>query len=532
MTNKEIAEIIENGQASLGIELGSTRIKAVLIAPDTTVLASGDHTWENKLIDGIWTYSLEDVWAGLRDAYSSLAKDAAEKYGVKIVKLRALGFSAMMHGYLPFNKDGELLTPFRTWRNTKQEKAADELTSLFGFNIPQRWSIAHLYQAILNSEEHTKDIAFLTTLAGYVHWCLTGEKTLGIGEASGMFPIDSKTLSYNSEMLDKFSEIPSVKAMPWNIRDILPKVLLAGDSSARLTDEGAKMLDITGTLQGGSVVCPPEGDAGTGMVATNAVLPGTGNISAGTSVFSMVVLKKELNGVYSKIDMVTTPSGAPVAMVHCNNCSSEIDAWVKIFNEFAKSFGVEIKKPDIYDKLYEIALTGDSDCGGVIAYNYFSGEPVTDVPEGRPMLVRTPDSNFNLANFMRAQIFSAMAALKYGNDILSEKENVQIDCLTGHGGLFKTPKVGQKLMAAAMKAPIAVMKTAAEGGAWGIAVLAEFAGGEHGGSLPEYLSAEVFKDAEISVVKPSESDILGFNGFMKNYIAGLDAQRKAAEKIK
>lgn len=527
-----IAGIIESGQASVGIELGSTRIKAVLIAPDTSVLASGDYTWENKLENGIWTYSLDDVWSGLRNAYSNLSADAAEKYGVKIQKLRAIGFSAMMHGYLPFDKDGVLLTPFRTWRNTKQAQAADELTELFGFNIPQRWSIAHLYQAILNGEEHTKNIAFLTTLAGYVHYSLTGEKTLGIGEASGMFPIDSSTLDYNSEMLDKFSSLPAVSAMPWNIRDILPKVLLAGDNSARLTDEGAKKLDKTGVLQGGAVVCPPEGDAGTGMVATNAVLPGTGNISAGTSVFSMVVLKKMLNGVYSKIDMVTTPSGAPVAMVHCNNCSSEIDAWVKIFTQYNGLMGIDVKKPDLYDKLYEIALTGDSDCGGVVAYNCFSGEPVTDVPEGRPMLVRTPDAAFNLANLMRAQIFSAMAALKYGNDILSDKENVEIDCLTGHGGLFKTPKVGQKLMAAAMKAPIAVMKTAAEGGAWGIAVLAEFAGGEHGDSLPEYLENEVFKNAERSVETPDDSDIVGFNEFMKKYIAGLEAERKAAETIK
>ena len=306
------------------------------------MLASGDYTWENKLENGIWTYSLDDVWKGLRCAYSNLSSDATEKYGVKIKKLRALGFSAMMHGYLPFDKNGELLTPFRTWRNTKQAQAADELTKLFGFNIPQRWSIAHLYQAILNGEEHVKDIAFLTTLAGYVHYTLTGEKTLGIGEASGMFPIDSEKFDYNSEMLDKFSSIPSVKAMPWNIRDILPKVLLAGDSSAFLSDEGAKMLDETSTLQGGAVVCPPEGDAGTGMVATNAVLPRTGNISAGTSVFSMVVLEKELNGVYSKIDMVTTPSGAPVAMVHCNNCSSEIDAWVKIFTQYNSLFGIEV----------------------------------------------------------------------------------------------------------------------------------------------------------------------------------------------
>lgn len=529
MTNREI---IESGCASLGIELGSTRIKAVLIAPDTTVLAAGDHTWENKLIDGIWTYSLEDVWAGLQDAYSCLAKEVKEKYNTKIVNLRAAGFSAMMHGYLPFDKNGELLTPFRTWRNTITGKAASELTELFNFNIPQRWSIAHLYQAILNNESHIKDIAFLTTLAGYVHWCLTGEKTLGIGEASGMFPIDSEKLDYDETMLKKFSAIPSVAAMPWNIRDILPKVLLAGDRGATLTDEGAKLLDITGTLKGGAVVCPPEGDAGTGMVATNAVLPRTGNISAGTSVFSMVVLEKALSGVYSKIDMVTTPSGAPVAMVHCNNCSSEIDAWVRIFNEFAKSFGLDIKKPDLYDKLYETALEGDSDCGGVVAYNFFSGEPVTDVEEGRPMLVRTPDAKFSLANLMRAELFSAMASLKYGNDILSEKENVQIDCLTGHGGLFKTPKVGQRLMAAAMKAPIAVMKTAAEGGAWGIAVLAEFAGGNHKETLPEYLENEVFKDAEKSVIEPENSDVLGFNEFMKKYVAGLEAERKAAETIR
>ena len=532
MSESNAKLIIENGEATLGIELGSTRIKAVLIGPDFSVLASGQHTWENKLENGIWTYSLDDVWTGLRDAYSDLSRDVSEKYGAKIRNLKSAGFSAMMHGYLPFDKDDNLLAPFRTWRNTITGQAAAELTELFSFNIPQRWSIAHLYQAVLNGENHIDSIAFFTTLAGYVHWKLTGDKVLGIGEASGMFPIDSNIMDYDQGMLDKFSALPEVSARPWNICDILPKVIMAGNSSSKLTDEGAKMLDPEGILQGGCIVCPPEGDAGTGMVATNAVTPRTGNISAGTSIFSMIVLEKALSGVYEIIDMVTTPSGAPVAMVHCNNCTGEIDSWVRIFSEYNELMGIDIPKPQLYDRLYEIALKGDKDCGGIYTYNYLSGEPVTGMTEGRPLTVRLPDAKLNLANFMRTTVFSAMAALKYGNDILQDKEKIRIDCLTGHGGLFKTPVVGQKLMAAAMRAPIAVMETAAEGGAWGIAVLASYAADSKGLDLPAFLEQIVFKDAEKSVIEPDAEDAEGFSKYMTNYISGLACEKAATESIK
>ncbi len=532
MEKTDIKKVIDSGESCLGIELGSTRIKAVLIGPDFSVYASGEHTWENRLENGIWTYSLDDVWSGLRDAYASLAKEVKEKYDTDIKVLKSAGFSAMMHGYLPFDKDDNLLTPFRTWRNTITAEAAQKLTNLFEFNIPQRWSIAHLYQAVLNDEDHIDKISFITTLAGYVHWKLTGDKVLGVGEASGMFPIDSNICDYDKTMLDKFSSIDKISQMPWNIRDILPKVLIAGDSSSHLTEQGAILLDPTGTLRAGAVVCPPEGDAGTGMVATNSVTPRTGNISAGTSIFSMVVLDKALENVYSKIDMVTTPSGAPVAMVHCNNCTSEIDAWVKIFAEYNKMMGFDISKAKLYDLLYEKALEGDKDCGGIYTYNYLSGEPVTDLDEGRPLMVRLPDAKFNLANFMRTTVFSAMATLKYGNDILHDKENIKIDCLTGHGGLFKTPLVGQKLMAAAMRAPIAVMKTAAEGGAWGIAVLALYAANCQCLDLASFLQEKVFKDAEKTVIDPDIDDIEGFNKYMQNYISGLACEKAATERIR
>ncbi|MCH5191083.1 MAG: FGGY-family carbohydrate kinase [Oscillospiraceae bacterium] len=528
----DIARIISEGGASLGIELGSTRIKAVLIDGNMNPVASGSHTWENKLENGLWTYSLDAVREGLQDAYKNLKDEVREKYGVEITALRAAGFSAMMHGYLVFDKDGKLLTPFRTWRNTVTGQAAEELTELFGFNIPQRWSIAHLYQAILNGEEHVKDISFITTLAGYVHWVLTGDKVLGVGEASGMFPIDSEKNDYDSGMLSKFADKISGKNYPWNITEILPKVLMAGDACSRLTDEGALFLDPTGTLKGGCIVCPPEGDAGTGMVATNSVAQRTGNISAGTSVFAMIVLEKALNGVYPEIDMVTTPDGKPVAMVHCNNCTSDLDAWVRLFKELNAVTGAQISTPDLYDALYAKALEGAADCGGVISYNYYSGEPVTGLSEGRPLLVRRPDADFSLANFMRAQLFAAMATLKLGMDLLYDKEKVSVDCLMGHGGLFKTPVVGQRLMAAAMNAPVAVMKTAAEGGAWGIAVLAAYAADTCGLSLGDYLNEKVFADTESSVIEPYGEDVDGFNGFMKNYTAGLAAEKAAVESIK
>ena len=479
-----------NGTESLGIEFGSTRIKAVLIDKDFNPIASGSHTWENQLVNGIWTYSLDDVWSGLQDAYKSLNNDCESKFGSKITHLASLGFSAMMHGYLPFDKDGNQLCEFRTWRNTITGEAAKELTELFDFNIPQRWSIAHLYQAILNGEEHTKNIAFLTTLAGYVHYKLSGQKVVGVGEASGMFPIDSTVNDYDSQMAKKFDALPKVKELG---------------------------------------MAPPEGDAGTGMTATNAIAVKTGNVSAGTSIFSMVVLENQLSKVYEEIDMVTTPVGKPVAMVHCNNCCTDLDYWVNVFGQFASAVGKQMSKPELYDALYEAALYGEPDAGGLVNINYFSGEPVSHTEDGRPLFVRTQGANFNLANFMRSQIYSTMATLKIGMEIL-EKENVTIDCLMGHGGLFKTPLVGQKLMAGAMNCPVAVMKTAGEGGAWGMAVLAKYVvdGDE---PLDEYLNNKVFLNSECKTVAPDENDVNGFNEYMKLYKSALKAEIAAYENI-
>lgn len=462
-----------DGTESLGIEFGSTRIKAVLIDKDFNPIASGSYTWENKFENGIWTYAMDDVWQGLQTAYKNLNVDCENKFGAKITKLASLGFSAMMHGYLPLDKDGNQLCEFRTWRNTITGESAKALTELFGFNIPQRWSVAHLYQAILNGEKHTKDIDFLTTLAGYVHYKLSGQKVVGVGEASGMFPIDSTVNDYNSEMAEKFNSIPKVKELGIDILQILPKVLVAGENAGTLTEDGARLLDPSGTLKSGVPMAPPEGDAGTGMTATNAIAVKTGNVSAGTSIFSMVVLENQLSKVYEEIDMVTTPVGKPVAMVHCNNCCTDLDYWVNVFGQFASAIGAQMSKPELYDALYESALYGEPNAGGLVNINYFSGEPVSHTDDGRPLFVRTQNANFNLANFMRSQIYSTMATLKIGMEIL-EKENVTIDCLMGHGGLFKTPLVGQKLMAGAMNCPVAVMKTAGEGGAWGMAVLAKY----------------------------------------------------------
>lgn len=520
-----------SGKESLGVEFGSTRIKAVLVDENCNPIASGGHTWENRLENGYWTYHMEDVWAGLQDAYAKLNEEVSAKFGAKITKLASVGFSAMMHGYLPFDENGELLAGFRTWRNTTTGDAAAKLTSLFDFNIPQRWSIAHLYQAILNGEEHVEKISHLTTLAGYVHWKLSGVKALGVGEASGMFPIDSKTGTYNAEMLDKFAALDDVKKYDWNIRDILPEVLTAGENAGTLTAEGALLLDPSGTLEAGAVMCPPEGDAGTGMVATNSVCVKTGNVSAGTSIFSMVVLEDQLSKVYEEIDMVTTPAGMPVAMVHCNNCCTDLDYWVGLFCEFAKASGSELSKPQIYDLLYAKALEGDADCGGVVNYNFFSGEPVAHVADGRPLFMRKQDSNFSLANFFRAQIYSTMATLKIGMEIL-EKENVKIDCLMGHGGLFKTPVVGQKLMAGAMNTPVAVMETAGEGGAWGIAVLARYCIDKNEGeALEDYLNSRIFSRYKSSTIEPDALDAAGFAEYMKLFKAGLAAQKAAAENI-
>ena len=456
----DVKNTIVNGKAVLGIEFGSTRIKAVLVDENNMPIASGDHDWENRLENGVWTYTLEDIWTGLQDCYQKMTEDVKEKYGVAVEKLAAIGFSAMMHGYLAFDKEGNLLVPFRTWRNTITQEASEALTKVFNFHVPQRWSIAHLYQAILNGEEHVPQVDFFTTLDGYIHWQLTGEKVLGVGSASGMFPIDSTIKDYDKAMIQKFDELVAPKGFPWKLEHLLPKVLLAGDKAGVLTEEGAKKLDPTGTLQAGCPLCPPEGDAGTGMVATNSVKQRTGNVSAGTSVFAMIVLEKALKRVHEEIDMVTTPSGDAVAMVHCNNCTSDLNAWVNIFKEFAESFGIDVDMNKLFGTLYNKALEGDKDCGGLLAYNYFSGEHITGFEEGRPMFVRTPDSKFSLANFMRANLYTSLGALKVGLDILLKEEEVAIDRITGHGGLFKTKGVGQKILAAAMDATVSVMKTA------------------------------------------------------------------------
>ncbi|MBQ9227515.1 MAG: ATPase [Eubacterium sp.] len=513
------------GKEVLGVEFGSTRIKLVLTDEHCRPVASGGFTWENRLENGVWTYHTEEIWAGLRAAYN----DLCASLGTRIKTLSAIGFSAMMHGYLAFDKDGKMLVPFRTWRNTITGEAAAALTELFGFNIPQRWSIAHLYQAMLNGEPHVKDIAFLTTLAGYVHWQLTGEKVLGIGDASGMFPIDSTVNQYDEAMLDKFESLEPAKAVPWRLRELLPRVLLAGEAAGVLTERGAGLLDETGTLQPGIPLCPPEGDAGTGMTATNAVTVRTGNVSAGTSIFAMVVLEQALRKVYEEIDMVTTPTGKPVAMVHCNNCCTDLDYWVKLMAELAGRAGSTLTVPQLYDLLYNAALEGDADCGGVVNINYFSGEPVSHTADGRPLLVRTQGSRFTLPNFFRAQIYSTMATLKLGMKIL-EAEGVKIDQLTGHGGLFKTPVVGQRLMAGALNAPVSVMQTAGEGGAWGAAVLAAYRAYGNGESLERYLET-VFADYESTTLAPEPADVEGFEQYMARYEKALKAEIAAYENI-
>lgn len=529
----DVKNTIVNGRAVLGIEFGSTRIKAVLIDENNTPIASGAHDWENRLENGIWTYSLEDIWTGLQDCYRKMTEDVQAQYGVKVEKLGAIGFSAMMHGYLAFNKDGELLVPFRTWRNTITQEASEALTEAFQFNIPQRWSIAHLYQAILNGEDHVKDVDFFTTLDGYIHWQLTGEKVLGVGSATGMFPVDSDTKDYYTSMIEKFDEMAAAKGMPWKVENLLPKVLLAGDNAGVLTAEGAKKLDPTGTLQPGCPLCPPEGDAGTGMAATNSVKQRTGNVSAGTSVFAMIVLEKALKEVHEEIDMVTTPSGDAVAMVHCNNCTSDLNAWVNVFKEFAESFGMEVDMNKLFGTLYNKALEGDKDCGGLLAYNYFSGEHITGFEEGRPMFVRTPDSKFNLANFMRANLYTSLGALKVGLDILLKEEGVAVDRITGHGGLFKTKGVGQKILAGAMDATVSVMKTAGEGGAWGIALLASYMiQKEEGESLADYLQNKVFGGDEGEKMDPDPEDVKGFDEFIKRYKAGFPIERAAIDVLK
>ena len=521
------------GRTSLGIELGSTRIKAILIGEDHAPIASGGHAWENQYENGVWTYDMDEVWTGLQDCYRDLKEDVRRQYGVSLCKVGSIGFSAMMHGYLAFDRDDNLLVPFRTWRNTITEQAAGELTELFGFNIPQRWSIAHLYQAILNGEEHVGKVAFLTTLSGYVHWRLTGRKVLGIGDASGMFPIDSLSNDFDAKMVEQFNGLLAKKGLPFVLGDILPKVMVAGENAGVLTQEGARLLDPSGELAAGIDVCPPEGDAGTGMVATNSVAQRTGNVSAGTSIFAMIVLEKALSRVYPEIDMVTTPAGSPVAMVHCNNCTSDIDAWAGLFREAAGAFGVQVDINTLYETLYRVALEGDVDCGKLLAYNYLAGEPITGLEEGRPLLVRMPDSRLTLVNLMRTLLFSALGTLKIGMDILFDREQVKIDKLLGHGGFFKTKDAGQKLTAAALGSPVAVMKTAGEGGAWGMALLAAYMQHrQEGESCEDYLESKVFAGEQGQTACPDPKDVESFAQFMQRYEKGLSIQRAAVDALK
>ena len=533
MSNNDIRAIIESGCAIMGVEFGSTRIKAVLIDPDGNPIAQGDHAWENQLVNNIWTYDMKDVWAGLQDCYANMVEDVKAKFGVGVKKLAAIGFSAMMHGYIALDGNDELLVPFRTWRNTITGEAAEALTGKLNFNIPQRWSVAHLYQAILNNEAHVPQICFLTTLAGYVHWKLTGKRVLGIGDASGMFPIDSTANDYDADKLAIFDSLVADKGYAWKLKDILPKVLLAGEDAGALTEEGAKLLDVSGELEAGIPLCPPEGDAGTGMTATDSVRQRTGNVSAGTSVFAMIVLEKALKKVHPEIDMVTTPSGAPVAMVHCNNCTSDLNAWVNLFGEFAEAAGVKLDANTLYGTLYRKAMEADADLGGLLAYNYFSGEHVTGFNEGRPLFARMPDSRFTLANFMRTHLNGALASLKIGMNILLDDEGVQVDKILGHGGLFKTKGVGQPILAAALNAPVSVMETAGEGGAWGIALLADYMVSKVSGeSLEDYLEKKIFADMNSETVAPDPEDVKNFNAFIERFSAGLPIERAAVECMK
>lgn len=531
--NEEIGRVIAERNAILGIELGSTRIKAVLVGRDCSPIASSNFDWENKFEGGVWTYHIDDVWVGLQNIYKSLAADVQSRYGVELGAIGAIGISAMMHGYLPFDAQGAQLAPFRTWRNTITEKAAAVLSKKFDFNIPQRWSIAHLYQAILNNESHVGDIAFLTTLAGYVHWKLTGRKVVGVGDASGMFPIDSGTSNYDAGMLKKFADLVAEKNYGWTLEGILPKVLNAGETAGALTAEGAKLLDPTGGLKEGIPLCPPEGDGPTGMVATNSVAPHTGNVSAGTSAFAMIVLEKNLSRHYLEIDMITTPTGKPVGMVHTNSCTSDLDAWAGMFNEVLIACGTTVDKSKLYETLYRKALEGAVDGGGMVSYNYYSGEPITGIEEGRPLFVRQPDSQMSLAAFMRVLLYSTVATLKIGMDILFDKEQVRLEQLLGHGGLFKVKGVGQRIMAAALNVPVAVMESAGEGGAWGIALLAAYMKRkDQGEGLDEFLAKDIFASAKEDRIEPDAADREGFLRFMERYVKGLDIQKAAVRQLR
>lgn len=530
MIKKEIIHDIEAAKTSLGIELGSTRIKACLLDSKNSIIASGEHAWENRLENGIWTYHIEDITDGLKACYKSLKDDVVGKYGIVLKHLGSIGISAMMHGYLALDESGKLLVPFRTWRNTITKEAADILTRRFNFNIPQRWSIAHLYQAILNDEEHVGKIKYLTTLAGYIHYILSDEFVIGIGDASGMFPIDSAIKDFDKNKSDDFDKLISDRSYEWKLNNILPKVLVAGKKAGKLTSKGAKILDPEGDLMAGAVLAPPEGDAGTGMVATNAIKVGTGNVSAGTSDFAMIVVDKQLD-VHREIDMVTTPDGLPVAMVHCNNCTSDINAWVKLFLEFANEMGIELNPQDVYKKLFTKALEGDKSGGGLLSYNYFSGEGVTDFNEGRPVFIRKPDADFNLANFMRNNLMSALATLKIGMDILTKEEKVIIGKLCAHGGFFKTPNVGAKILAAAVDTEVVTYEAAGEGGAYGMALLAAYTHDSEKMGLAEYLGKKAFANVKTQSVKPDKEDVEGFNKYIVGYKNAITVEKEAIKSF-
>ncbi|HET9872000.1 MAG TPA: FGGY-family carbohydrate kinase [Propionibacteriaceae bacterium] len=530
-TQTDTRQAILSGQTALGIELGSTRIKAVLIGPDHAPIAVGSHSWENQFVDRMWTYSLESVWAGVQACYAALSADARQRHGVNLTTVGAIGVSAMMHGYLAFDADGELLTPFRTWRNTHTGAAVERLSALFGHNIPHRWSVAHLYQAVLDEEPHVRQIAHLTTLAGYVHWQLTGEQVLGVGDASGMFPIDVATGGYDAAMVAGFDDlVASEHGLDLHLTELLPAIRTAGEPAGRLTEAGARLLDPSGQLEPGALVCPPEGDAGTGMVATNSVAPRTGNVSAGTSIFAMVVLEKPLSSVHHELDLVTTPAGELVAMVHCNNGASELSAWVGLFAEFAAAIGADASPATVFEALVRASLDGAPDGGGLLAYNYLSGEPITGLHEGRPLFLRSPDSTFDLATFVRVQLYAALATLRIGMDVLQRDEGVRLDTMFAHGGLFTTKGVAQRFLAAAIDTPVSVGDTASEGGAWGIAVLAAFvARREPEQDLVDYLTNQVFAGAELVTVQPDPADVGGFEAFMERYVAALPVQRAAVD---
>ena len=522
-------ECIENGRAIFGMELGSTRIKAVLTDPEGQVLAIGMYDWENSLVDGIWTYSIEEIHEGLTGCYTALREEVERAYGITPTTYAAMGISAMMHGYMPFDADGNLLSRFQTWRNTNTQDAADALTELFDFNIPLRWTIAHLYQCMLDKEEHLQKADFVTLLSSYIHRLLTGERVVGIGDASGMFPIDSEKLDFDEDMVQKFDALAASCGYSWKLRELFPKVLVAGDDAGCLTPEGAALLDSSGSLQPGIPFCPPEGDAGTGMVATNAVEQRTGNVSAGTSFFAMIVLEKRLSRVYREIDMVTTPDGSPVAMSHSNNGTTDLNTWVGLFQEFAGLLGADADLGKTFELLYRNSLSGDADCGGMIAYNYDAGESMTGVNEGRPLFARMPGSRVTLANFIKTHLFASLGVVKMGLDIL-KNEDVKIDSILGHGGFFKTKEVGQRALAAAVGAPVTVMETASEGGAWGIALLAAYMHEKkngYTGRLGEYLESRIFLGLSGSTIAPTQEEIDGFEVFMEHYRAGLDAEKAA-----